>query len=387
MNLKTLWLGEARIRILGAEPEKLVDRGARMGLGLRRIRREDALSLSAAVREGDLPALEEAAALCGCEVQVCARRGGSVSRARIRARRTLLAALLLAAALLGASSLFLWEIRVVGCESLGEGQVLRALADCGVERGCFWPGIQADLVRSHVLTELPELAWMTVNVSGSRATVLVTERSPRPEILREDRGADVRAGCAGVITEMTVLNGRALVQPGDAVLEGELLVSGSMESITAPARSVRAMAEIRAETRHELTAVCPPEALQLVQSGRSNSRFALQIRRNRVNLGFFPRKGLDECDKIMHEYNLGVKGLFSLPVTLIREERRPRVPLEAWADREEEMKAKLLRRLEGQIDGEILSAEFTVTRNGGLLSVTLSAVCSENIAVTEEYPP
>ncbi len=387
MRVETGLLGLARIEIQGAEPELLVNRGIGEGLGLWQIRRVDGCSLSALTWERDLPALENAAEACGCEIRVRSLRGGSRSRALLRARKTLLAALLLAALLLGASSLFLWEIRVVGCERLTEGQVLRALADCGVERGSFWPRISPDLVRSRVLTELPEIAWMTVNVSGSRATVLVTERTEKPELVPEDRPAEIRAKSAGVITGMTVLNGRPLVLPGDAVLEGELLVSGAMESVTAPTRAVHAMAEIRAETHHELTAVCPLEALQLRDPGRGNSRFALQIGKKRVNLGFFHRKGLDECDKIMHEYNLGVKGLFALPVTLIREERHPRSPREAWAAREEEMKTALLQRLRAQIDGEIVSAEFAVSRNDGLLTVTLLARCSENIAQTAELPP
>ena len=387
MLVETGLLGLARIEILGAEPELLVNRGVREGLRLWKIRRVDGCTFTAATWERDLPALEAAAADCGCEIRVRSLRGGSRGRALFRARRVLLAALLLAALLLGASSLFLWEIRVVGCEKLSEGQVLRALADCGVERGSFWPGISADLVRSRVLTELPEIAWMTVNVSGSRAVVLVTEREEKPEIVREDEPADIRAKCAGVITGMTVLNGRPMVQPGDAVLEGEVLVSGSMESVTAPTRAVRAMGEIRAETRHELTAVCPLEALQIREPSRSNSRFALQIRKKRVNLGFFHGKGLDECDKIMHEYNLGIKGLFALPVTLIREERHPRRLQENWADREEEMKAALLKRLQEQIDGEILSSEFAVSRADGLLTVTLVARCSENIAETAPCVP
>ena len=105
------------------------------------------------------------------------------------------------------------------------------------------------------------------------------------------------------------------------------------------------------------------------------------------SLGGPAGKGLDECDKIVHEYNLGVKGLASLPVTLIREERRSLRPTGEEIDREEEMKAALLRRLEEQIDGEILELSFSVGRTDGLLVVTLRAHCCENIGKTAEYPP
>ena len=372
---------------MGAEPELLLDRCAERGLPLGAIRRIDGCTVSLRLWERDLPALRQQAEACGCEIRTLRIRGGSQNRARLRGRRILLLVLAWTAALLLCSSLFVWEIQVRGCETLSEGQVLRALAACGVERGCFWPALSPELVRSRMLTELPELAWMTVNLSGSRAVVLVLERRPTPELRREDEPADIVAACPGVILSATVLNGRCLVEPGDAVLAGETLVTGAVESLTGPGKPLRAMAEIRAETWRELTAVCPLEALQTETESSARSRFALQIGQKRIRLGVFSQKGLDECGKIVHEYNVGVKGLFALPVTLIREELRPRSGTEAVTDRAAEMEASLRRRLEEQIEGEILSASFSVSRTDGLLVVTLRAHCCENIAKTVDYAP
>ena len=377
MDRITKLLGLARVELLCPEPELLLNRCGKAGLELRQIRRKDGLTLQAVVPERELSALRELTERCRGELRVLELRGGSKSRARLRARK----------ALLLSSSLFIWEIRVQGCENLSQGQILRALADCGVEPGCFWPGISVDLVRSRMLTELPELAWMTLRVSGSRAVVLVQERREKPEIYREEQAADLVAAAPGVIREMTVLNGRALVQPGDAVLAGEVLVSGSMESLTAPTRSVRARAEIRADTWHELTAACPLEMLQQRETGRSSSRFSLQFGKKRLKISGFSGKALDECDTIVHEYSLGIEGLFSLPVKLIREERRSLSPTGTEAAREQEMESALLRRLEEQIDGEILDLSFSVGRADGLLLVTLRAHCVENIAQTAELSP
>ena len=51
------------------------------------------------------------------------------------------------------------------------------------------------------------------------------------------------------------------------------------------------------------------------------------------------------------------------------------------------MESALLRRLEEQIDGEILDLSFSVGRADGLLLVTLRAHCVENIAQTAELSP
>ena len=378
--------GLARVELRGAEPERLLERCRLEGLTLRRLESLDACTLRAELRQEELPALERLARGCGFSLELLSLRGGRQTGRLLRRRRVLLLSLLLMGAILAASQLFVWQFRVLGCERLSRGQVLRALADCGVETGTFAPGIRQEEVRSRMLTLLPELEWMTVNVSGSRATVLVRERRETPE-LRRTAPADIVAARPGIIRSCTVLEGLALAEPGDAVLEGEILVSGSVESLSQPPRQLRAKAEIRAETWRELIAVCPLEMLQIREQGAVSRRFSLVLGKNLRYLDGNPGKGLDECVTIVHEYTVGAEGLFALPLTLRVEERRALLPTDAAADRTEEMKAALLRRLEAETDGEILETGFSVGRRDGLLIVTLQAHCLENIAQTREYVP
>ena len=267
-----------------------------------------------------------------------------------------------------------------GCERLTEGQVLRALADCGVEQGSYWPALSVDLLRSRMLTEMPELSWMTLQISGSRATVVVMEREEKPEIYREADAADIVAAKTGVVRRLSVLNGRALVAEGDMVLEGETLVSGRMESLTNPPRQVRAQARVMADTWLEWTSVCPLEVRQKGEVKSRFSRFALKIGRMRINIYGNGKKTLDGYDKIVHEYNMGAEGLFALPLSLIREEY---IRYEDAAEKlqpEREMGAALLDALRERIDGELVSSSFTVSRGEDRVYVTLRAQCLENIA-------
>ena len=386
MGLWNRMRGRARLRLRGTERARLLERCRAQGLRLERLEAEDELTVRLQIREEQLPQLRQIAEGLGFETELLSLRGGRTGLRRLRRRWALAAGLIGMLALLLGSQLFVWQIRVQGCESLSRGQILRALAACGVEPGAFAPGIRQELVRSRMLTELPELSWMTVNVSGSRATVLVRERRETPE-LRRTAPADIVAARPGIIRSCTVLEGLALAEPGDAVLEGEILVSGSVESLSQPPRQLRAMAEIRAETWRELIAVCPLEMLQIREQGAVSRRFSLVLGKNLRYLDGNPGKGLDECVTIVHEYTVGAEGLFALPLTLRVEERRALLPTDAAADRTEEMKAALLRRLEAETDGEILETGFSVGRRDGLLIVTLQAHCLENIAQTREYVP
>lgn len=384
--MESIWrdlVGTARAELVCPEPERLLERCRKRGIRLWGARPADGTSLRLWLWQRDLAALREETELAGGELRLLRLRGGSQNRALLRKRRALLLSLLLAAFLLAASSLFVWEVRVLGCRQLSQGQVLRALAECGVEPGAFRLDLSPELIRSRMLTELPQLQWMTVNISGSRATVLVREREEKPP-MGGGGAAELRAKRSGIVRSVTVLRGRSLVEPGDAVLEGELLVSSESLSLNQAEQQLRAMGEVRAETWRELTAVCPLEMLQQRQRGASRSRFSLQIGKKRFSLEPFPGKTLDECDTIVHEYNVGAEGLFSLPLRLQRRESSSLVPTGGELSREAEMRAALLSRLERDLDGEILETSFCAGRSRGLLIVTLRAHCVENIAATVE---
>lgn len=380
--------GTARVELSGAFPEAALNACALEALALWDMESLDRYSLRASLSERELDRLRAIAEKCGCELKVIAVSGGSRDRALLLRRRALLAFLLLTAALLLLSSLFIWEIELRGGGETDRSRVLRALADCGVEEGCFWPSLSADLVRSRVLSELPELAWMTVNVSGSRAVVLLVPRQEKPEIDAEGPPCDITAAREGIVRRLSVYAGSPLVSPGQTVSKGETLVGGLVESLANPPRLLRAQAEVTAETWYELTAARPLDFPLKTEEGRSYSRFALKIGKKRINFYFGSGKDIDECDKIVHEYNLGAEGLFALPVSLVREELIRRAPGEGEEDCAAEMEARLYASLEERIEGEILSFAFSRHRDGAMLYVTLRARCLENIAqITEIAEP
>ena len=371
-------LGLVRVEISGGFPEALMNRCAAAGLRLRGLERTDACTLRVSVSEAELAPLRALAEKSMCDLKLLSRRGGSRNLRFLRRRWWLGVLSLLLAGLLCCSSLFLWEIDVRG------GQVLRALDECGVAPGAFWPGLSADLVRSHMLTQLPEIGWMTVNVSGSRAVVLIAERKEKPPVYEEEQPADLIAARDGVIVRTEILNGMPLVQSGQAVLAGETLVSGRVESTVNGIRELRSLGKIWADTRTELTAVSPEQMRQKGRPLGRKRRFALKIGKMRIN--FYPGSGklLDGYDKIVHEYNVGVKDLFALPLTVICEEQIRREDGKSLTVPKEELQQRLHAVLEEQVRGEIRGETFSCRRADGLLYVTVSAQCLENIAETAE---
>ena len=371
--------GMVRVEICGAEPEALLNACLAEELPLLKPRSIDGWTLRLGVFEHDLPRLEALAARHGCELRPLSQHGGSRNRRLLRRRLALLICGGLLLTLVMLSSLFVWEIRFVGAEGLSRGQLRRALDDCGLSTGSFWPLLDADELRDRMLLREPALSWLTVNFHGSVAEVRLLQRAEKPEIYRESDAADLRAVRAGIVRRVSVLSGQPTVQPGQAVEAGELLISGSVDSITAAPRTLRAQGEVWADTWYERTAVCP--LLTGKESiGGVRGRLALKIGEKRINFYQNGGKTIDGCDKIVHEYTLGIQGLFRLPLTLVWEELRPYRAAEDGRDRSEEIGQRMLAALAEQIDGEIVEYRLATAQVRGMTVVTLYAQCRENIA-------
>lgn len=372
--------GEVRAELLGGDTERLLNACANAALPLWNIESDESGALRLSLFEHDLPRLEKIALLCRCELNTLALHGGSRSARLLRARSRLAAFAALCALLLTLSGLFIWDFEVEGNEKLSRGEILRALADCGISEGCFWPTIDAERLRSDMLLRCDELAWMTLNVRGSRATVLVLERREKPEIYLESDAADLTAAKDGVIRELSVKNGKTLVSVGEIVTAGQTLVSAAMDSPTGETRFVRAEGSVRAETwpTKRVFFDCGAQGKEAEKGFRLI--FGIRVGKSRINLVTNSRKELDECDKIVKEYTLGIDGLFHFPVGMIAEVYRPYRTTGEIAPNLSLAEASALAALEEETDGEVIAHTFDQT-DGQLV---LRAHCLENIALTEE---
>ena len=373
---------KAGVQIFGAYPESFINMAVTNGIELWNLKRADDNTLLFDTYESCEASLKMLAEKCCVELELIRYRDKS---RKIFKNRYLLLILCLGLGLcLFVSSLFIWRIEIHGNERLSRGEILRALEDSGVYVGRFWPGIRADPVRSSFIPALEDVAWMTVNINGSRAVVLINERMPKPEIYEESDAADLVAAKTGLVRRVSVLNGNEAVEAGQAVTTGEILVNGHLGSIMGNERRVRARGTVMADVWYEIDSVCPEEMALKTSAGVPRHRFALAFGKRRINLYISSGKAIDECDKIIKDKTVGLEGHFALPIRFIHETI---VPYETETGNAYDMEAMgrfLLSWLLGQTEGQILQSSFTESNCHGLYVLTLRAHCVENIAQTQQ---
>ena len=259
---------------------------------------DDLITCRALIFAADAEQIKSLAPRSSCDVEVLSVRGRPVWKKFLHRRRwAALCAAAVAAAVL-VSSLFVWDIRVTENDSdVPDALILRTLAGRVWVSGASGRDFAAR-IRSRALAELPGLSWLAVNVRGSTASVEVRAAVEKPEITDPRQAADVTALRSGVITEIRVFEGEALVSRGDAVTAEQTLVSCERAARRGETRTVHARAEVTAHTWYELTASAPLSA----REKREHRRGAVPLRaayRKRENK-FYADSGISgtECDKI-----------------------------------------------------------------------------------------
>ncbi len=388
-KLYDLARGTVRLEVSGARPERILNFCAARGIAFWETSPCEDFSISFLAYASDCAAIMSQSGKNGLEIRLLDEKGGRRLALNAKRRAVLLTLGVLSIAAAALSSLFLWSIEIEGNETLSDAQILRVLSECGVDYGAFWPSLSSDAVRSYAVAEMPEIAWLSLNVHSSRARIVVHERVDKPEIVNEKAPCDIVASKSGVIVHMSVLEGESAAMPGSAVAKGDVLVRGLMSSETGDERHVHSMAQVIADTWYEISARTPLTEEQKCRKLRTDTVFSLVIGKKRINFFSDSRNKYTSCDKINKLRYISFGDVFTLPVGYALERtvqyETKTVPIDedkAVERLKATLRAELQRRIGG---GQTVSEEYTVSKTETLLTVTLRAQCTENIAKEASY--
>lgn len=377
--------GTARIQARGPRPERMLNLLSREGIWFTRSERCDDSAVAFTVLRSDLNRTLQLARQAYFETQLLRHAGLPSLAHRVRRRFALYLMPPLCLLAVFILSMFIWEIEITGSETISDAQLLAVLEENGVGIGTFGLTIDRELLRDKVIAELPKISWMTVNVNGSKAEVIVRERVARPQTVDLKTPTDIIAAKTGLICEMSVFEGAKHAEKGETVMQGELLISGSMPSLSGKTRRVHAQGTVKARTWHEFSAKIPLEYIGKHYTGETKTKKTLIIGNYRLNLYFNGGISLDACDKIIYKERLSLPGGMALPIEVVTAEYREYIPTPALMNEDDAeliLKNGLVKKLQDETRGEPLSLEFLSAADGDFFVVTLQAECMEDIALT-----
>lgn len=375
--------GQVWLRVTCPYPERVLNLCSARKLAFWDLECEGTETFTCRMSRGDHRVLSRAAEKLDCTIEIVRREGAPYTLAKLRHRQALAVGIAACGATVLIGSFFVWDIQIAGNETVPREVILRSLENNGVHRGCFGFALNGEDIRNHVLLEIPELLWITVNVSGCRAYVEVRERVEAPEPVDEREPTNVVARRDGLILDIQAMDGVRCVLPGTSVEAGELLISGVEDTETVGARVLTGMGKVEARTWYTLSTVMPLTVAEKQYTGEEKQGYSLVFGTNRVKFFLNSSIGTGNYDKITERTQWSLFGL-PLPVTFVKETFRfyETVPAEVSAAQAESRgEAILTDYLHTLVDpyGTVSSTLCTSRREGDGLLVTLTAECVEEI--------
>ncbi len=183
----------------------------------------------------------------------------------------------------------IWVVDVVGNDTTSEKEILEVMKDCGIGIGKPRFGKKISHIKNRALIELDTLSWLWVTLDGTRAVVEVREKGDSEDILDRVHPHNLVASCDGEIVDMQVRTGKKMVERGNIVSKGDLLVSGAVETVYKPNRYVHARGSVIARTWRSAEGEYTHVDLAKYKTGNTRKRHSIKIFGREIRL-FFSKK-------------------------------------------------------------------------------------------------
>lgn len=275
--------GYLRIKVWGFSPERFMNLCSNKEILLWDITRDGEIyymniSLKSFYR------LKSIARKTGTRVAICKRYGLPFFIPTLQQRKVFIIGLMLAIAFWFWSSFYIWDIEIQGNYQITKDQFESFLEQNQVRIGMGKKALDIPELEKEIRKKFTQVTWTSAKLSGTKLLIHIKENdAPIIEETEEESGGyDLVAEYDGTIVSMIVRSGVPMVNIGDVVEKGTVLVDGKVpiyndDTTIREYKYVRADADIILEHTKTVHETLPFDYVQKEYTGRTKERYFLRL--------------------------------------------------------------------------------------------------------------
>ena len=376
--------GYLTITVSGKFCERFIQVCALNNILLWDIKRISAKSIRCKISVKGFLKLKKIARNTNVSVHINIKHGFPFVIQKYKKRKIVLFSIIIITAIIITSNRFVWGIEVRGNHNIPTEKIISVLNESGLKIGSLRSRINQQELKREALLKIPDLAWLWVDKRGSKIIVDIREKIKTPDVLGNNEYSNIVAKKDAIIVGMTVKEGIPVVELGDTVLKGTVLVTGKIPvPVKQLTRYVKSSAEIKARVWYEEKELFSCISTTRHETGKEKRHYTLSIFGNKLNL-------FHNGDSPFEVYDLDEKNYSLFGITLNRKLYKETELTEELLTEEtvKDFGAKQILTLieEGTSpDSQRVSCEISHKKvNDTTLEVTVRAEYIENIAKEEK---
>lgn len=286
MRIRNYLRGSLQLDIYGAAIERFLNLCSLHNVAFWDVEALDVDHFTAWISAEGYSALRPYARKTACRIRVRRKLGLPFAAMRATHRRALWLSLIICTVTAYLLSAFVWTIRVEGCNTLSEEDVLQWMAQAGLQTGTRRKNIRMKELRNNIMMQTDKLSYFTINFKGTQAIVTVWERENPVEKPEKPLPCHVVSELTGVVSALRVRSGLACVKVGDTVQPGDMLASGRIvnQNDETDVTLLAASAEADVRTWYTRQTAVPNELAVLFAENTPRDRLCLLLGTQRFPL-------------------------------------------------------------------------------------------------------
>lgn len=166
-----------------------------------------------------------------CKVLIKEKKGIYFTLFKYRKRKLVFVLLLLVIIFSISFSTFVWNIEVIGNETISKEEIIDNLKESGLFIGKSRIGLDKKDIVNTFRTKMSCISWVGIEIDGTKAIIKVVEKTKLDENnVQNINPGDIIATKSGVITKMVAEKGTSKCKVMDYVEKGNVLVEGNVYS-------------------------------------------------------------------------------------------------------------------------------------------------------------
>lgn len=381
-------LGYVRISVEGYYIERFINICTTSKILIWNLKREKGIKLFLNVGIKDFYEIIKIAKKLKCKVKIIRKRGMPFLINRYKKRKIFFLSLIIITILIGISTNYIWNINIEIEDNIEIENIEQDIKDAGLEVGMNKNKIDTQEIINKIRLNRNDISWIGIELKGTNAIVKIVKSKEAPEIIDEKDYSNIVSNKSGIITKIIAQNGTALVNVGDEVKEGQILIKGMMEGKYTGVRYVHSLGEVEAIIKYSKTKKIPLKTTEKVNTGKKETKYKIKI--NNFQINFY--KTLSKFkfyDTIETEKKFKIFSNLYLPISVIKITNQEFEEIEKQYTVEEATEIGT-RELEQEIEQEIGTGKNIIGKNAEVVkteeyvevSVTYEVI--ENIGMQEK---
>ena len=223
--------GYVIIRVEGLTLERLLNLSASHDIYLWDIKRINNIVLEMKSTITGFKELREIVKKVGCRVEIKEKIGLPFRLLKLKERKMILFGFLTVCVIIFLLTSSIWKIDIIGNEQVASEQIISVLKDNNIYIGKLKFGMDKDNVKNVLIDNYDHFSFISVSIKGTKMTIELKEQDIPPEEIDKSYPANIVAKKKGVIVKVVPKNGKAVVEKGQVVSEGSILISGALTYI------------------------------------------------------------------------------------------------------------------------------------------------------------